>query len=404
MTQPNARILYVGNHAGHFLTHRLPIFRALQQAGYEIHVAVPPQADQLEQLMTDNGNAATMIDKMGFHYHQIVLNRGGMNPLVELRSLVSLFRLYQRLKPDLVFHATIKPIIYGNIIARVVRIPSAVNLISGLGYIFLAAGVKGAVLRFFAKSAYGIAIKRPNAHTIFQNSDDYQIFLTHHIVNAQNASIVKGSGVDMDRFTFAPDPPEPVVTVLSSRMLWDKGISEFVEAATQIKAAGVEGRFILLGDSDNANPNAISRQQLQTWHDSGAVEWLGWRQDVPDILRQSHIVCLPTAYREGIPKALIEAAACGRPIVTTDAPGCREIVKDGENGILVPVRNVPALVDALKTLMSDPGLRQRMGKRSREIVEIDFSEKKIGEQVTTICETLLEKARHPNQRSAKEEG
>ena len=389
-TKQGAKILYVGNHAGHFLTHRLPIFSALQQAGYDIHVAVPAQVDQLQQMMTDNADAAKKVNDLGFHYHPITLNRGGMNPLAELRSLVSLFRLYRSLQPDLVFHATIKPILYGGVVSRLTRVPSVLNLISGLGYIFLAQGAKGVVLRNVAKFAYGIAIKRPHTYTLFQNPDDYNDFLNHHIVRPDTASVVKGSGVDMEEFAYVPEPPEPVTIVLASPQLWDKGIGEFVEAAATLKKAGSTGRFVLLGDSDTANPKAIPRDQLQHWNDEKVVEWWGWRQNVREILQQSHIVCLPSYYGEGIPKALIEGAACGRPIVTTDTPGCREIVQDGENGFLVPVKHAPALVDALKTLIDDPALRQQMGKRGREIVEVDFSQKVIGEQVAAICKSLLE--------------
>ena len=384
------KILYVGNHAGHFITHRIPIFRALQQAGYEVHVALPSHTDQLEKLMTQNIDLVEKINQLGFHYHQITLDRSSVNPLREIQALTSLYNLFRELKPDLVFNATIKPIIYGGIISRLARIPATVNLVSGLGYIFLADGAKGRVLRTFATLAYKAAIGRPNTHTIFQNSDDYQVFIDHNIVTEKTASIVKGSGVNIDEFSFVPEPAGTPVVILTSRLLWDKGIGEYVKASQQLRDEGVEARFLLVGDTDEANPNAIPQDQLQKWNDDGLVEWLGWRQDVPDLLKQSHIVCLPSYYREGIPKSLIEAAACGRPIVTTDSPGCREIVENGKNGFLVKPRDVQDLSDALRKLLTDAELRREMGQNSRTLAETGFSEQAIGARATEICTKLID--------------
>lgn len=380
------RILYVGNHASYFLTHRLSTFQALLQSGYEVHVAVPSHADDFERLLIDD--ARVTIEQLGFCFHNLNLERGSMNPLNELKSVFNILRLYKNTAPSLVFHATIKPVIYGSIIARIVRVPGVVNLVTGLGYIFLASGMKGALLRYLAKQAFRLSLNHPNSFTILQNWDDHRLFLTSGIVDAKKLVVIHSSGVNLETFKQVPEPQGQPIVVLPSRMLWDKGVGEFVEAAKHLKNSGIQARFVLVGDSDPNNPRAISRSQLQSWHESGFIEWWGWRRDIVSVLQGCHVVCLPS-YREGIPKSLIEAAACGRPIVATDAPGCREVVRHNENGLLVPLKNTRALTAALKTLITNPELRNRMGKRSREIAEREFSHQVTAQSSLNLCELLL---------------
>ncbi len=376
------RFLYVGNHAGYFLTHRLPVMQAIRDAGYEVHVAAPAEADALEKMVV--ANAADTIRSLGFHYHPISIKRGSIDPLGELRVMIQLYQIYKALKPDLVYHATIKPVLYGGILARVTHVPAVISAVTGLGYVFLATGLKASLLRTGVKSAYRLALGHPNMRTLFQNSDDSKVFIEQGLVKSEIVAVIKGSGVDMQNFSVTPEPDGVPIIVLPSRMLWDKGVGEFVEATTQLKEAGIEARFVLVGDTDPDNPAAISRDQLQRWHDSGVIEWWGWCENMPKIFREAHIVCLPS-YREGIPKALIEAAASGRPIVTTDVPGCREIVYDGENGLLVRVRDSQTLADAMRRLIEDRELRTQMGRRSREIAESEFSTTTIIAQTLAVC-------------------
>jgi glycosyltransferase involved in cell wall biosynthesis len=356
--------------------------QAIRDAGYEVHVAAPAEGDALEKMV--NQNAPETIRALGFHYHPISIKRGSIGLLGELRVMIQLYGIYKKLKPDLIYHATIKPVLYGGILARLTRVPAVISAVTGLGYVFLASGIKASLLRAGVKTAYRLALGHPNMRVLFQNADDCRAFIEQRLVQSEITAVIKGSGVDMQKFRVETEPDGAPIVILPSRMLWDKGVGEFVEAAAHLKQSGIEARFVLVGDTDPDNPAAISHQQLEDWHSHGLIEWWGWRENMPQIFREAHIVCLPS-YREGIPKALIEAAASGRPIVTTNVPGCREIVNDGENGFLVPVRDWRALADALRQLIDNPDLRCRMGRRSREIAEAEFSVETIVVQTLGVC-------------------
>lgn len=370
------RILYVVNDAPFFLSHRLPVARAAHQAGWEVHVATPPS------------DAAAMIESSGFAFHPISMTRKGTNPLAELRSIASLFRLYRRVRPRLVHHVTIKPVLYGGIAARLARVPGVVGALTGLGHVFTADTAGSAVLRSMLKSGLRAALSHPNQMIILQNPDDRNMLIASKIVAPDETALIPGSGVDMEVFTPSPEPAGPVLVVLPSRMLWSKGIAEFVEAARTLREAGSTARFALVGDTDPDNPAAVPTDKLADWHGSGVVEWWGYRRDMPAVFKQAHIVCLPSFYGEGVPKSLIEAAASGKPIVSTNAPGCREIVRDGENGLLVPVRDPRALADALETLIASGHLRRRMGARSRDIAVAGFAVEHIVAQTLAVYERI----------------
>ncbi len=387
MTKSHARILYVGNHASYFLTHRLPVFQSLQESGCDVHVAVPAKSDALGRMI--DADAIETIERLGFHFHDIPISRGSINPINELRTLYYLFRLYRTLKPELIYHATVKPVLYGGLMSRIVGIPGAIFGVTGLGYLFVASGFKGLLIRMPIKLAFRLALSHPNAHTIFQNYDDYEAFVHQNLVNARNATVIKGSGVDLSEYNYLEETNCTPIVVLISRMLWDKGVREFVEAARILSNAGTKGRFVLVGDSDPDNPASVPQSQLRAWQDQGIIEWWGWRKDIPSILQQSHIVSLPSYYPEGVPKCLIEAAACGKPIVTTNMPGCKEIVEDGINGFLVPPRDTSSLAESIRQLIENPELRQEMGRRSREIAESEFSIEKVVGATIEICNKLL---------------
>lgn len=369
------RLLFVGNDAKYFLTHRLPLANAAKSSGYDVHVAVPFSED------------AEKISAHGFELHTIPLSRWGYNPFNEVRSLWSLYRLFRAISPDLTHQVTIKPVLYGSLTARLARVPATVNSVSGLGYVFLAKGFKACLVRLGVTLAYRIAFSHPRSRVIFQNPDDQYEFVRNRLVERDKTVLVKGSGVDMNEFTVTPEPDGVPVVLLASRMLWDKGVREFVDAARSLKENGINARFILAGDEEIGNPSTISNRQLKIWHESKMVEWWGHCDNMPQVIAQAHIVCLPS-YREGVPKVLIEAAACGRPIVTTDVPGCREIVRQGENGLLVPVRDAGALAEALHKLIEDPDLRLRMGARGREIAAAEFSIEKIVGKILAVYKEL----------------
>lgn len=375
MSQP-ARILYVVNDAGFFLSHRLPLALAAQAKGYSVNVATPESAEVNE------------IKEAGFRFHPVPFTRYGMHPLRELAVMRSLFRLYRSVRPHLIHHVTIKPVLYGGLVARLTRIPAVVNAVTGLGYVFISSGFKSSFLRLAVRWAYRFGLRHANSRVIFQNPDDETLFVKNDLIEAKSAVIIKGSGVDMNRFRPVPESAGIPVVLFASRMLRDKGVYEFVDAAKGLIKAGTNARFVLVGDVDPGNPVSVSAETLEAWQAEGTVEWWGKRDDMPEVLAQAHIVCLPS-YREGLPKILIEAAASGRAIVATDVPGCREIVRCRENGLLVPPRDVEALAAALKTLIMDPALRRRLGERGREIAKMEFSVDKIVRETLGVYRELL---------------
>jgi len=282
-----------------------------------------------------------------------------------------LLRLYGREKPDLVHHFTVKCVLYGSLACHLIGIRSIVNSVTGLGYVFMDGGGARRWLRSLIKLSYWLVLR--HTWVIFQNPDDRAVFLQSRLVDPKRVALIRGSGVDIQLFAPQPEPAGVPLVVLPARMLWDKGVGEFVAAARALQAQGLRARFALVGDSDNENPASVHSSQLRAWEKEGVIEWWGWMENMDGVYAQAAVVCLPSYYGEGVPKTLIEAAACGRPIVTSDMPGCREVVRHGENGWLVPARDVGALADALCDLLKNPSMRSEMGIRSRAIAEKEFS-------------------------------
>jgi glycosyltransferase involved in cell wall biosynthesis len=254
-----------------------------------------------------------------------------------------------------------------------------------MGWLFVSSNWRAKILRIAIRKVLGVLLR--GTSVIVENKDD-QAIMADIGVAGQRIHLIRGAGVDTSLYAPSPEPEGIPLVVLPARMLWDKGVGEFVEAAAQLRKRGVNARFVLVGDPDAQNPASVSAQQLTIWQKEGIVEWWGRREDMPQILAQSHIVCLPS-YREGLPKSLLEAASCGRPIVTTNVPGCREIVSDGDNGLLVEARNAAALAEALARLLADPVLRQQMGRRGRERVLGEFSQERIVAQVLALYREVL---------------
>ncbi len=371
------RVLFIGNDVTYFLTHRLPMALGAREAGYEVHVAAP-RADGVERIVAQ-----------GFQYHHIQLSRWGGHPMREFRSLCSIYRVLREVKPDLVHQVTIKPVIYGGLMARLAGRPAIVSAVSGLGFVFLQRGLLGGIVRNAARLAYKLAFAHRRIRVIFQNPDDRAEFIARGLVNAKKTVLIKGSGVNVKIFAASPEPQGAVTVVFPSRMLWDKGLREFVDAAGKLRSEGITARFALVGNEEPGNPASASTSQLQQWHDSGVVEWWGYRGDMSAVFAGAHLVCLPS-YREGVPKALIEAAACGRAIVTTDVPGCREIVRDGWNGLLAPARDANALADALRSLIADAEKRAEFGERGRELAVAEFSVERVVQETLEVYRDLLQ--------------
>jgi len=370
------RILFVANDAPFFVSHRLPLALAARDAGYDVIVAAPPHE-----------TASATLDSAGLARVEYGLSRSGTSPLEEVRSIFALCRLYRELRPAVVHHVAMKPVLYGSIAARVTGVPRVVNAFAGLGTLFVTATMRGAVARRVFLSAYRVAAGGSGRRTIFQNEDDKALFVRARAVQASQTVLIRGSGVDLNVFRPAAEPPGLPLVVVPSRMLRDKGIREFVEAAAALRSAGVAARFALVGGVDEGNPSAVSADQLQRWSSAGSVEWWGHRRDMANVLSQASIVCLPS-YREGLPKSLIEAAASGRPIVATDVPGCRDVVRDGATGLLVPARDAGALASALRRLIESPDLRATMGRAGRELAESTFGLERVVAATLALYEEL----------------
>lgn len=377
------RLVYVINDGPFFVSHYLPHAVAARAAGYDVHVIVPPS------------NVTAFIRGLGLIVHDLPLSRSGKAVFGELRSVVALRRLFRKLHPDAVHLITIKPVIYGGIAARMANVPAVVSSVTGLGYVFLAQGFRARLLRRLVRTAYRFAFGCRNFCLLFQNGDDRNLFVHYKLIDTARTAMVRGAGVDTKMFAPTPEPNGVPLVVLPGRLLRDKGVYEFVDAAKLLRADGCAVRFALIGDLDPANPSAIPQTQVEAWQREGAVEWWGRRDDMPVVYAQANIVCLPS-YREGLPKALVEAAACGRAIVSTDVPGCREVVDHGENGLLVPAQNAKALAQAIKQLLADPVLRARMGNRGRAKVEVEFSVQAVSRFMLSTYRSLLARAGVPS--------
>jgi len=357
---PERKLLIVVNDAAFFLSHRLPLAQAAARAGYRVKVIVGA------------GSGEAALDDTGIAWQSVPLSRSGTNPWREWRSFRALVATYRRERPDLVHHVTVKPVIYGTLAARVAGVPGVVNALTGLGFVFTEGGDRSRLARAWVGLLYRFALRHRNMRCIFQNRADLDEFVTLTGVSAQCTRLIPGAGVDLATFTCTPGPPLPPTFLLVGRMLGDKGVREFVDAAKQLKARHPDWRFRLVGDVDAGNPSSLRRTELEAWAARGWVEWLGRRDDVAALMRDAHIVCLPS-YREGLPKTLLEASASGRAMIATDVPGCRDVVADGVTGLLVPPRDAAALACAMEQLGVDPQLCERMGRAARTRAETDYS-------------------------------
>ncbi len=370
------KVLFLQTQDYTFWSHRLPFAKAALAAGYEVVVAAHEEAH------------GERIRAEGLRLIPLPWRRSGVNPFYELYLVWRIIRLYADERPDLVHQVTAKPILYGTLAAKLCGVPAVVNTFTGLGFVFISPGLKARGLRAAVSAALRLALSARNSRTIFQNKDDRALFVDGGIIAEDRAVLIRGSGVDTAHFAPSPEPEGEPLVVLPARMLWDKGVGEFVAAARTLAAEGVRARFVLAGDADAENPAAVPASRLAEWKAEGAVEWWGHRSDMAEVYRQANIVCLPS-YREGLPKALMEAAACARALVTADVPGCREVVVHEETGLLVPVRDARALAEALKRLIADSALRRRLGEKARSLAASAFAQEKVVEQTLRVYRELL---------------
>jgi len=369
------RLLYFVNIPRFFLSHRLPLALAARDAGYDVHVT------------TSDADTASVqgIIETGLPYHPLALAQHGTQPLTELRTQAAIIRLYRRLQPDLVHQVSIKPVIYGGLAARLTGVRGVVSAMSGLGRVYSDDDLKARLIQAGARPAFKLALAG-RTRMIFQNDDDRQHFLRLGLIAPERTALIRGSGVDMARFRPTPEADGLPVVLFAGRLMWRKGLGDFVEAARALRG---QARFVVVGYAEATSPDAVPADQIRAWADEGIVEAWGRRDDMPTVFAGAHIVCLPSTYGEGVPKVLIEAAACARAIVTTDTPGCRDIARDGVNGLLVPPGDTGALITALRALIADPERRRALGAAGRHIAERDFALQTVIDQTFAVYQAAL---------------
>lgn len=371
------KTLMVANTDWYLFNFKLSLARVLRESGFEVVMVSPP------------GEYVARLEEMGFRHIAWNVERQTIAPWKELGSIAKLRRIYSAEKPDLVQHFTIKPVLYGAIASKLTGVRRQLNSITGRGYTLLADEPKAKVIRPIVRFLYRLAFSGRGVMVIFENEEDRRYFVDGGFLRPEMTRLIEGVGVDTDHFTPAPEPDGIPVVGYVGRLLWDKGVGELIDAA-RLVYAGTPIKVLLAGEPDEGNPSSIHPEVVQSWVAEGFVEWIGFEKDVKAVYHRCHVLALPS-YGEGVPTVLLEAAACGRAIIASDIPGCRVVVDNGINGILVPVGDVKALADGLQTLITDKELRLRMGAAGRERAVSLFTKQRINrETLAVICEMLTE--------------
>ena len=370
------KILYIVNDISFFVSHRLEIALSAKKEGLQIHLAYPRADSKLEQTLK------------GFKHHPINLTRSGRNPLKEILAFVSIYRVIKQVNPDLLHLITIKPVVYGGMIASILKIHGVVSAVPGLGYSFIHKGVKATLFRFLISFLYKLAFKGDYLRVIFQNNDDKAILKKLTKLDASKIVLMKGSGVDLKKFYFSTLPKGKPIVSMASRLQRDKGVFEFFEAAKILRDRKKEIEFHFIGEKDAFYASKIEQEEIKKWKKTDYVKFLGFRKDIHNLFKESTIIVLPS-YREGFPKVLQEAAACGRPVIASDVPGCREAIKEGKTGHLVEPRSATALADKIQELIENRELLQKMGYEARKLAEEEFSLDDIVSQHLELYDELL---------------
>ena len=358
------KLLLLVNSDDFFISHRLEIGLSALKEGFDVYIA--------SSINKENN----ILKKYGFKTQHIDLDRSSTSLFSNTMYFIKVFKIFLKIQPDIIHLITIKPVIFGGLAARLLGIKSVIVAISGLGYIFISKGLIARLRLFFVKFLYRLALNNKNVQLIFQNNSDKKIILDICNVDKSRTHLIKGSGVDLNKFKYTPLPKGVPSILFASRLLYDKGLKEFISAAELIKKDGYEGKFIIVGKPDNHNPASISLDQLKSHVSNGYIDWQGFKEDIYPLLKDSYLIVLPS-YREGLPKILIEAAACGRPVVTTDVPGCRDAIIKGKTGLLVPPKNHVALAEAIKDLIENFTKSETLGLEARKFAEKNFDIKDV---------------------------
>lgn len=370
-------ILFVVSEDRYFVSHRLHLAEAAILQGYKV------------TLLTKISDQEDLIESKGVEILNWSLKRSSYNPIKELVSVWQIFIALKRIKPDLVHAVALKPILYTSISSKISGLTCRVFSIAGLGFIFSSEKLLARILRPFIVLSFQLALTGKKTRLIVQNRDDMEELLRFKIINKEKINLIRGAGVNTKTYSPQAEKEGLPVVLLPARFLWDKGIGDFVQAARLLKESGVKARFVLVGEPDNHNPETIENSQIQKWINEEVIESWGYQEKMPDVYSSSAIVCLPS-YREGLPKALLEAASSGRPIVTNDVPGCREVVIHEENGFLVTPQDSISLADALKVLINNKELRESMGKNGRKRIKQHFAQGIIAQKTSQVWKEVLD--------------
>jgi len=375
----NKKILYVVNVDWFFISHRLPIATQAVSKGFEVHVACR---------ITSHGD---LLKSHGLHVHPLEIPRSKISPISFIRTFIEMCNLFKLIKPDLVHLITIKPVLLGGIASRYCKVPAVVSAISGLGYIYISSGIYAKIRRFFTSFLYKAALSHKNMTVIFQNSNDLQEVTNISGLLKENTLMIKGSGVVISNFSnylYEQEHKKNPIILMASRILADKGVYEFIQSAKIVKKNFSNSRFILAGMLDEENPTGISSREIHSFVENGLIEYFGHVSDIAQLLQKSYLVVLPS-YREGMPKILLEAAAAGRAVITTNVPGCRDSIIHNETGLLVEPKNHKSLSNAILFLLESPDKTQEMGLAGRKLAEKNFNVDKVIKQHLNCYKDLL---------------
>jgi glycosyltransferase involved in cell wall biosynthesis len=375
--QGRPRLLYLVTEDWYFCSHRLPMARAARDAGFRVLVA------------TRCGEHAERIREHGFEVHPLAWRRRAFDPVSATREIAEIAALYARTAPDVVHHVALKPVVYGTIAAGIARVPRVVNALTGFGFAFGSRGVRAAAAGGVLRVALRRVLDRRGAVVVVQNARDLELLSTEGLVDRASIRLVRGSGVDLGRFTPLPDPPEPFTLGYVGRMLADKGVPTLFEAVERVRASGLPVELVLAGAPDPENPTSLTLADLRALAARPGIHWLGRVDDVRDVWRRCHVAVLASRH-EGLPLSLLEAAACGRAMIATDVAGCRELAEPGINALVVPRDDPGALADAIARLARDPDLRHRLAARAREsVVAGGMGEETVAARMVGIYRELL---------------
>lgn len=378
MSQSRPKLIFFVTVDWFFCSHFLARAVAAREAGYEVLI------------LTNVDRHGDVIRNAGLRLEDLAISRRSVSPMGALQTLLHIVNVYRREQPDLIHHVALKPILLGGMAARVTGYRRVINAVVGGGYAFTSQRPFALMLRPLLTIGLKLLLNPRGSRVVFENGDDLNNFTEAGLVRREDPVLIRGAGVDPDQFQPHSGTHGLPVVVLVARLLWDKGIGEFVESVRTLRQRGVDAHFVIVGAPDFENRACIDSATLDAWREEGVVELWGFRSDIPRVLAEATIACLPS-YREGLPKSLLEAMAAGLPCVTTDVPGCREAVRDGDNGLLVPAKDASALADALEHLLRNPEVARRMGQRGRERLEQEFSARHVNESTLALYREMLAK-------------